>query len=490
MIHFQGCGHPFLPKIWSLIAQQLDCLPFCFPQASVFLRLQILISHFLPKLISNYFFLKMKALFAPTCVFRSKLTTCIGFHFLNADGRLQAMEEGSGKLKKYMKEGLSVDGSSIKGMMSVEKSDMRVMPDAKTFRTLQIGDFCHHRYMCMLYDHNGKPHPKDPRQILQRIVEQAHAKGYEPYMFSEIEFYIVDLNGKPIDSAGYCSLPPEDRAYEFRQELGAICKSLRISVKRIHHENGCGQNEIEFNLKPCLENADDTVLCMWVLELLAAKRNWRILFSPKPFPKDAGSGLHHHIMLRSPGKYGSNLFLNENFNGIIDKPEDNMQRISLLCQQGIAGLLKYADDITAVFAASPESFARLQPGFEAPIFKAWDFSNRTALVRVPSSGMDDTRFEYRGGDLSGGPHIYGAVLLAAVLRGVTENLAVPPPANFNVEHLSDAERDAKGIKSVPLSMEKCIDILKTSTFLRESLGEGIVQHFVKRDEELIAATQK
>lgn len=413
----------------------------------------------------------------------------VAYHFLNADGRLQAMEEDGNNTEKFLKEGFTVDGSSIKGMMSVERSDLRLMPQADTFRTIRIGDFIHHRFMCSLYDHAGRPHPKDPRQILTRIVKGARAMGFEPYMFSEIEFYLVDEQGNPVDKAGYCSMPPQDRGYKYRQELGQACKALGMKVKRIHHENGCGQNEIELNFKPCLENADDTVLCMWVMELLAKKRKWRVLFSPKPFPEDAGSGLHHHILLRDI-KTGKNLFMNPHFDGDLKNPDHNIRRISELCKQGIAGLLKYADEITAVFAASPESFARLKPGFEAPIFKAWDFSNRTALVRIPATSIDMVRFEYRGGDLSGGPHIYAAVLLAAVLSGIKEKLTAPPQSSFNVEHLSEEERVAKDIHPVPLTFQKCIDVLKTSPFLKKHIGEEMCQYFVQRDEALAQSNKK
>ncbi len=408
----------------------------------------------------------------------------VAYHFLNASGELMAMEEDGMNTEKFLKEGFNVDGSSIKGMAKVEKSDLKVVPEKDSFLTVKIDDFVHHRFLAHLVDDQGNPHPKDPRGILKKLVDKAHAMGYEPYMFSEIEFYIVDKDGKPADQAGYCSLPPKDKSYDFRQELGKICKELGMKVKRIHHENGSGQNEIELNLTPCMKNADDTILCMWVLEMLAAKRNQRIIFSPKPFPEDAGSGLHHHVLLRDI-KTGENVFMNPDFKGSLENPADNIKRLSEACKQGIAGLLKYADEITAVFAASPESFARLKPGFEAPIFKAWDFSNRTALVRVPKTSIDMTRFEYRGGDLSGSVHMYGAVLLAAVLKGIEEKLVAPPNSDFNVEKLTPEELHRHGISPVPLTFEKCIEVMKTSKFLEEAVGPDMVQYLIQRDEDLL-----
>jgi glutamine synthetase len=223
---------------------------------------------------------------------------------------------------------------------------------------------------------------------------------------------------------------------------------------------------------------------MWILELLAAKRNQRIIFSPKPFPGKAGSGLHHHILLRDV-KTGANVFQNLDFKGSLDNPADNMSRLSEVCKYGIAGLLKYADDITAVFASHPESFERLKPGFEAPIFKAWDFANRTALVRVPKSSIEMTRFEYRGGDLSGAEHLYSAVLLGAVLKGIEDKLPIPPNSDFNVEKLTDEELTKHGISPVPLSFEKCLNVMKNSKFLVEILGPEMLQYLIERDEDLM-----
>ena len=422
----------------------------------------------------------------------------VAYHFVDAEGNLVAMEEDGGSTEKILSEGgLSVDGSSIKGMgCGVEKSDLRLIPEPESFLKIRLDDknskdrasgestFSEHsRFLAHIVDNQGKPHPRDPRSILHSLVAKAHTMGFEPYMFSEIEFYIVDAdNGKPVDSAGYCSLPPADKSYAFRHELGKICKEqLGMHVKRIHHECGPGQNEIELNLTPCMKNADDTVLCMWIMQLLAAKRNQKILFSPKPFSDKAGNGMHHHILLRD-FETGENVFVNTEEMDVDE--EDRTKTLSKTCQQGIAGLLKYADDITAAFAGSSETFARLQPGYEAPIFKTWGFSNRSALVRVPQTAEDVTRFEYRGGDLSGSVHLFGAVLLAAVLAGIEEKLELPPKADFNVEELSDEELADRNISSVPLTFTRCVDVLRNSTFLRDALGPEMVEYLVERDEKL------
>jgi glutamine synthetase len=412
----------------------------------------------------------------------------VAYHFLNADGKLMAMEEDGLSTEKFLREGLNIDGSSIKGMARVEKSDLKLVPEKDSFLTLKIDDFVHHRLWAHIVDDNGKPHPRDPRGILQRQVDHAHAMGFEPEMFSEVEFYIVDKDGKPADEASYCSLPPHDKSYDFRQELGMLCKKAGMRVKRIHHECGPGQNEIELNLTPCMKNADDTILTMWILDLLAAKRQQRIIFTPKPFIGKAGNGLHHHVLLRDL-KSKANVFMNTDFKGSLDNPADNMSRLSDICKYAIAGFLKYADDITAVFASHTETFERLKPGFEAPIFKAWDFSNRTALVRVPKCGIDMTRFEYRGGDLSGSVHLYGAVLLAAALKGIEDKLPLPANSDFNVEQLSPEELAKLGISSVPTSFQRCIEVLKSSKFLAEALGPDMVQYLIQRDENLLKGPQ-
>jgi len=434
---------------------------------------------------------------------KGKFPDFVAYHFVDAEGHLVAMEEDGGSTEKILSEGgLSVDGSSIKGMgCGVEKSDLRLIPEPESFLSIQLdkdkdknkdcGDEAvsqHYRFLAHLVDEHGKPHPRDPRGILCKLVEKAHTMGFEPYMFSEIEFYIVNADdGTPVDNAGYCSLPPEDKSYPFRHELGQICKEqLGMHVKRIHHECGPGQNEIELNLTPCMKNADDTILCMWIMQLLAAKRNQRIIFSPKPFSDEAGNGMHHHILLRDL-QSGANVFVNKE-KTTVTAGEDETSNLSETCQHGIAGLLKYADDITAAFAASSETFARLRPGFEAPIFKTWGFSNRSALVRVPqTSSLDSTRFEYRGGDLSGSVHLFGAVLLAAVLRGIEEKLELPPKADDNVEALTAEELKERNIQPVPLNFDQCIDVLKTSTFLRDALGPEMVKYLIDRDMTLSQA---
>lgn len=411
----------------------------------------------------------------------------VAYHFLNAHGELLAIEEDGNNTEKFLKEGgLSVDGSSIKGMLSVERSDLRVVPEEESFLKIQINDIEHCRFLAHLVDETGQPHPRDPRGVLKKLVDKANGMGFEPYMFSEVEFYIVNQDGTPADDAGYCSLPPQDKCYEFRHQLGQICKAAGMNVKRIHHENGPGQNEIELNLAPCLKNADDTVLCMWILDMLAAQNKQKIIFSPKPFEAEAGSGLHHHILLRDK-KTGENVFMNPKLKGVTEIPLDDLERLSETCKQGIAGLLKYADEITAVFAASNESFVRLQPGFEAPSLTSWDFSNRTALVRVPQTSNDAVRFEYRGGDLSGSVHLFGSVLLAAVLKGIEEKLEIPQNHKCNVEKLSQEDLARMCIRSVPRTLEHCLKILKTSDFLKEALGPDMVEVLIERDKELLLA---
>lgn len=410
---------------------------------------------------------------------KTKYPEFVAYHFLNVRGELMAMEEDGASTEMILTTGgFSVDGSSIAGMSFVEKSDLKVVPEPESFLTLHIGNFVHHRILSHLELPNGQPHPRDPRNVLKKQVDRAHKLGFEPYMFSEIEFYVVDKDsGLPVDQAGYCSLPPNDTSYDFRHNLGQICKAAGMEVKRIHHECGPGQNEIELNLTPCLKNADDTVLCKWILDVLAAQQNQEVLFSPKPFITQAGNGLHHHIMFKKLGTE-ENVFLNPKA-----QDKDQESRLSDTCKHGIAGLLKYAAEITAVFASSKESFTRLQPGFEAPSQTAWDFSNRTALVRVPQTSKM-TRFEYRGGDFSGSVHIFGAILLAAVLKGIEDELPLQPNSNFNVELLSPVEMEEHGIRSVPNTAAECLEVLKTSEFLKESLGSEMVEVLIERTEKL------
>lgn len=292
-------------------------------------------------------------------------------------------------------------------------------------------------------------------------------------MFSELEFYLLDKDGKPNDNGHYISVPPEDGSIRYRRELCHTFEKAGIKVKRLHHEVGPGQNEVEYQLQPVLKNADDTVYGVWLSDMVAREYEWHTQYSPKPFPELAGNGLHQHILLRD---------LKTNANLMAEKDG----KLTPLCHQFIAGMLKYARDITAVFAVDKESFERLKPGHEAPTITTWGFASRNALVRIPTIGdVDKIRVEFRAGDSSGSPHLLCAMILAAGLQGIKEKLTPPEEAGNDVYHLSVDELHKKGMDVLPASLPECIEILQKSEFVKKVLGETIPQVLIKHMNEEI-----
>jgi len=243
-----------------------------------------------------------------------------------------------------------------------------------------------------------------------------------------------------------------------------------IRARRLHHECGPAQNEIEYHLAESSKNADDAVLGMWITRLLASEFGWKALFNPKPFEQEAGSGLHQHMYLfRLSDK--KNAFREEGKTNVLNAVGRNFS----------CGMVKYAKDITAIFAHDPETFRRLRPGYEAPVYAGWDYQNRTALVRVPHisiGGEEKTRVEFRAGDATGSIHLLCAALLAAGVRGIEEKLDMPN-APLNFEHATPEEQARYKIELLPTSMEQCLKILHESAFCADLLGADAVRKLVE-----------
>eukprot|EP00767_Chilomastix_cuspidata_P001605 gnl/Chilomastix_cuspidata/173.p1 GENE.gnl/Chilomastix_cuspidata/173~~gnl/Chilomastix_cuspidata/173.p1 ORF type:complete len:281 (+),score=162.94 gnl/Chilomastix_cuspidata/173:364-1206(+) len=274
-----------------------------------------------------------------------------------------------------------------------------------------------------------------------------------PQLQSELEFYLVKKGTlEPQDRAPYMSLPPQDRAMPFRRQLAEVLEEGDFSVRRIHHENGPGQNEIEFNLTAALKNCDDTATCCWILDYIASTMDLDCLISPLPLGRDeAGNGLHQHIQLVD--KDGRNLMT------------DGEKGLSAVGRQFVAGVLKYADEVTAVFARSQESFDRFQYGHEAPVNKIWGCANRNALVRIPSSSPATIHPEFRAADASGSIYLLAAALLAAGLRGIEEGLELC------------AEGESLG--KLPVTPAAARAVLADSPFLKEFLSPSLIEYLLE-----------
>lgn len=396
--------------------------------------------------------------------------------FCHFSGRPHCMEEAADLYAGMAKCGFGIDGSSI-GFLNVTASDLTVVPDPDTFRIGQGPDGKFGYSWSWLYGNDNRPHPLCVRSCLKRVVDKANAMGFVPEMFGELEFYLFKEDGSYFDLAGYTSMPPEDKGVVYRHRLGRMMLEAGVQPKRLHHECGPGQNEIELKFQPALKNGDDMVRGMYLAKLLAAEYGLKADFMPKPVIGIAGNGLHEHTILRN--SEGVNMF---------SGPHDGLSDTAL---HFIAGQLKYARDIGAVFAMSDQSFERLKPGFEAPIYAAWDFANRSSMVRVPKilPGTENkTRIEYRAGDGSGSPHLLSAMMLGAGLKGIEMKLPCPArQAECDFDHLTQQEAADLGIEMLPKTLEESLEVLRGSAFCREILGEPLVQALCRLKEKAIAA---
>lgn len=394
------------------------------------------------------------------------------------------MEESSDNNLEIMKGGVGIDGSSV-GLMSADLSDVLLFPDLDTLRTFKSFDERVNLFLCRVFDQKGDPHQMDPRQILQKVVDKGLSMGYTVDMFSELEFYIRDLaTGEPVDKGNYVSVPPMDQCLNFRRELAHAMEDAGIEVKRLHHECGPSQHEIELKLQPVMRNCDNTIMGWWLADTIARKYKWYVDKEPKPWNNLAGNGLHQHILLRN-AKDGSNAMLKSG-------EEGGLSDIGL---QFVAGLIKYSSEIVSVFAQSHQSFLRLKPGHEAPTYTYWGYCSRNAVIRIPAVSKDIkewTRCEYRAGDASGSPHLMCAMIFAAGLKGIEEKLVCPKAFEGTMDQLrEDKDKESKyGATLLPKSNEECKKILETGSLVKEVLGEPMRLLLGKLQNKIAVASSK
>eukprot|EP01105_Mastigella_eilhardi_P007511 TRINITY_DN18949_c0_g1_i1.p1 TRINITY_DN18949_c0_g1~~TRINITY_DN18949_c0_g1_i1.p1 ORF type:complete len:451 (-),score=142.75 TRINITY_DN18949_c0_g1_i1:62-1225(-) len=382
------------------------------------------------------------------------------------------MEENADLIPKIAKNGISIDGSSI-GVVDVNQSDIRLIPDWDTYCNYKSGGEVIDRVLCAI-QYKGQRHPACLRSLMKSTIERCNKMGFDVHMFGEVEWFFVNNDGTPHDHAGYCSLPPADKAQHIRHEIADALENSGCRVKRIHHENGPGQNEVELKLMPAMKNADDLVTSMEIIRAAASSNGITADFLPKPFDGEAGSGFHQHFALYD-AKTGKNVFGTEWQGG--ERPK---QLITPLGLSFIAGLMAHAEEITSVFARHEQSFKRLEPGHEAPAVVCWGTSNRTALIRIPDpSESQDTRIEYRGGDASGATHLMCAVLLAAGLDGVERNLECAPEVLVNADLLGPEALTKMGLRRIPSTLADTRKVLEGSAWLRQVLGEPVVKYLIE-----------
>ncbi|MFK4762894.1 glutamine synthetase family protein [Microbacterium sp. ZW T5_45] len=402
--------------------------------------------------------------------------------FTDVIGTLKSVAIAPAEVEGAFAEGIGFDGSAIEGLTRSYESDLLAQPDPTTFQTLpwrgEIDPTA--RMFCDITTPDGRPAVSDPRHVLKRTLAKAADAGFTFYTHPEIEFYLLKSSSygpegpEPVDSAGYFDNVPGGTAHDFRRRSVRMLEDLGISVEFSHHEGGPGQNEIDLRYADALTMADNVMTFRTVIKEVAIEQGVYATFMPKPLSGHPGSGMHTHMSLFEGER---NAFYEEGAK----------YQLSKTGRQFIAGLLKHANEISAVTNQFVNSYKRLWGGDEAPSFVTWGHNNRSALVRVPMYKPNkggSTRVEYRALDSAANPYLAYALMLAAGLKGIEEGYELPPEAEDNVWSLSDAERRALGYSALPASLDHALEYMESSELVAETLGESVFNYVLlnKRKE--------
>ncbi len=392
-------------------------------------------------------------------LFKAKRINYIQFQFTSILGEFKGVDFPV-KIWDSMKDGTGIDGSSL-GFLKAEQSDMKVIPDLNTFAILpwnpRVG-----RFICDVTDNKGNAYPTCPRGILRKIIGKATSLGYNFLTRPELEWYFITNDQEFADNGGYMDLPPKDPYQELRLQISDNMTNMGIGVKTIHHEVGPSQHEIEFLPNNALIQADNVQTAKLIVKIEANRNNLISTFMPKPFPLVAGSGLHLHQYLEKDQK---NVFA------------DGDASISDILRYYIGGIQKHADSISAILNPITNSYKRLVPNHEAPVYISWGIGNRTALIRVPGYEKS-ARLEYRAGDASMNIYLGTAILLAAGLDGIKNKIEPNTPVTENIDNLSKEKHQTLGIKKLPQDLSKALKSFENSKFIQKNLGKQFVEIFV------------
>jgi glutamine synthetase len=394
--------------------------------------------------------------------------------FTDILGNLKSVAITVEELGMALEEGIGFDGSSIEGFARIDESDMIAMPDPSTFVVLPWRPRDRKRVariFCDILHPNGDSFEGDPRYILKRNLKRAADLGFTFYVGPELEyFYFADSEGTTtLDRGGYFDLTPLDAATDLRRETILALEEMGIAVEASHHEVAPSQHEIDLRYTDALTMADNCMTYRLVVKEVAMAQGVYATFMPKPLANENGSGMHVH----------QSLFRGER-NAFFDPNDKN--HLSALCKNYIAGLLRHAREITIVTNQWVNSYKRLVPGYEAPVYLSWALRNRSDLVRVPEykPGKEHaTRMEYRAPDPACNPYLTFAVMLAAGLEGVEKEYPCPEPVEENVFRMSEEEREKRGIEHLPGSLFEAIQEAQKSELLRRCLGDHLFESLIK-----------
>jgi glutamine synthetase len=394
--------------------------------------------------------------------------------FTDIEGHLKSFAVTPSEIEGALDDGMGFDGSSITGFNAIEESDMVAIPDPETFQLMpwREGEAKVGRMICDVVTPDGQPYEGDPRYVLRRALERMKSMGFDTFNVGpELEYFLFkdDKGTETLDEGGYFAMTTLDAASDLRQQTVRALEGVGIEIEYVHHEVGPSQHEIDMRFAPALKMADNTITYRLIVKEIAKKAGFHATFMPKPLFGENGSGMHTHMSL-----------FNEGRNSFFDETDD--WHLSDVGKAFIAGQLHHAREISAVFAQWVNSYKRLVPGYEAPVYVAWSRRNRSALVRIPlyKPGAEQaTRAELRCPDPACNPYLTFATLLHAGLEGIEKGYELPAPMETNLYHLTSEQRAERGIVALPETLGEAVTELSKSDLARKALGNHVFDRYVE-----------
>ncbi|WP_292461996.1 glutamine synthetase family protein [Methanolobus sp.] len=391
----------------------------------------------------------------------------IRLQFTDIQGTVKDVEIPVTQIEKALTSGISFDGSSIEGMVRIDESDMVLRPDTRTFAILPWGrdKGVVARMICDVHLPDGRPFEADPRFVLRKMMKEAEEMGFQLNVGPELEFFLfAKENGRattiPNDYGRYFEFAPTDLAEDIRREIVLTLTDLDFDIEASHHECACGQHEIDFKYDDALTTADNVVTFKYVTRTIAKIHGLHATFMPKPKANESGSGMHVNLSLSKDGK-----------NAFYD-PDKDMQ-ISDIARYFIAGVMDHIKAISCIANPLVNSYKRIVPGYEAPVYITWSGANRSSLIRIPTPRGNSTRTELRSPDPSCNPYLTFAAILAAGLEGIRNKKMPAQIVDYNIFDLTKEQLREKDIETLPGTLNESADYLEKDAFLREKLGAHV-----------------
>lgn len=403
---------------------------------------------------------------------REKNVKFVWLWFSDILGFLKGFSITVEELPEALEDGMGFDGSSIEGFVRIDESDMIALPDPDTFQLVpwRPQEPAVARMFCDILRPGGEPFEGDTKLVLKKNLERAAKMGYTFYTGPELEYFYFKSpdNPEPLDFGGYFEMTPQDMVHNLRRETILSLEAMGIGVEYTHHEAAPSQHEIDMRYTDALNMADSVMTYRMVVKQVAQKYGLYATFMPKPLAGQNGSGMHVH----------QSLFAGDR-NAFFDQADE--YHLSKIAKSYLAGLLKYAPEITLICNQWVNSYKRIIPGYEAPVYVTWAKRNRADLVRIPEykPGKEkSTRIELRSPDPACNPYLAFSVMLAAGLKGIEDHLEPPPPVEENVFEMTEAERRSRGINTLPANLWEAIEITSKSDLVRQALGEHVFNAFI------------